>query len=322
MPPTYLNELRYSYVANARLARLVFDYEADSPESTFEWQVQQLYLEGQTRLQKEEYALALNAFRELQALILKTANPQLPVDPNRKPWFPYPIHVDLIDTLANKTADILTRTPPSLTTIPTSLLSEESILPNRVQRTVNPLIESGVQVTSYQSDVRDGVQLALDAAARNEWDSAAQLYRKALRRVPEEDQTLRGSLLHDLSIITEKAGNRDNAVKLGRQSAALFAEAKVPEAQAQTLDLVGGMLARAGDQARADEVRLDARNLRAERNLDTVVVSPVLRATRRIPNAGEGSSPSSAGSKIAGPAWPKSPLSRPPRRWCCWAPAT
>ncbi len=106
--------------------------------------------------------------------------------------------------------------------------------------------------------------------------------------MPDEDQTLRGSLLHDLSIITEKVGNRDNAVEFGRQSAALFAGANLPEAQVQTLDLVGGMLARGGDQGTADAVLLEARNLRTEHNLDTIVVSPLLRATRRITNIDEG----------------------------------
>jgi len=107
-----MNENRYSYLVGFWKPSVNADYEAESPETEFEWRVQTLFMEGQTYLHREEYLLALQAFRELTALILRTANPQMPVDPNQIPWIAFPMDVTLVDTLTAKTAEILQKSFP------------------------------------------------------------------------------------------------------------------------------------------------------------------------------------------------------------------
>ena len=97
MEPVYMIENRYTYLARRPRAPLTTDYETSTPETVFERQVQQLYLEGQEHLQHEEFTLALDRFRELMALILRTAHPQMPVDPSRLFGVRFRMDVALVD---------------------------------------------------------------------------------------------------------------------------------------------------------------------------------------------------------------------------------
>src|SRR6185295_5464318 len=100
MQPNYLSENRYSYlVYNWRPSRNA-DYEAETPETTFELHAHELLTQGQTYLQREEYLLAYNTFRDLQSLILKTVYPKMPVDSNQIPNFVFPKDLTIIDALA------------------------------------------------------------------------------------------------------------------------------------------------------------------------------------------------------------------------------
>ena len=69
------------------------------PQTDFEKKVQQLYLQGNSNLQNEEYNLALNAFRQLENLILTTVHPTLPIDSSYlNPAFRFPVDISLLDT--------------------------------------------------------------------------------------------------------------------------------------------------------------------------------------------------------------------------------
>src|ERR1700733_10178890 len=96
--PTYLIENKYSYLVGTYRRAATAVYQDPSPESTFQNNVQSLFEEAQGHLQNREYNLALSAFRELMSLILSTAHPQLPVDPNRF-HFKFPTDVALVDVL-------------------------------------------------------------------------------------------------------------------------------------------------------------------------------------------------------------------------------
>jgi hypothetical protein len=76
-------ENKYSYLVGTNRAPTSSVYQEASPEGSFENLVQSLLLEGQQQLQHREYNLALSAFREVDSLILHTAHPQMPLDPNR-----------------------------------------------------------------------------------------------------------------------------------------------------------------------------------------------------------------------------------------------
>jgi len=109
--PVYMNENRYSYMVGSYKPASSGNYLAESPETGFERLVHSMYMEGQLCLHHEEYLLALNTFRELMALILHTANPQMPVDPNAIGPLIFPLDVALIDVFARKAAEILRETP-------------------------------------------------------------------------------------------------------------------------------------------------------------------------------------------------------------------
>src|SRR5690349_14757832 len=112
MEPVYMNENRYTYLVGSWRPAANSAYVAEDPEGAFERHLQELFLEGQAHLQHEEYTLALAAFQEAMALILRTVAPTMPVDPNQLGWFQFPLDVKLLDPLIGKTAEILIKTPP------------------------------------------------------------------------------------------------------------------------------------------------------------------------------------------------------------------
>src|ERR1700737_1728102 len=117
-----MNEIRYSYLVGSYRPPISRDFEVQSPERSFEITAQSLYVEGQTHLHHGEYNLALGAFRELQALILRTVHPQLPVDPNRFRGFAFPFDTSLVDVFANRAVETLKAAPVVKYALPTNMV--------------------------------------------------------------------------------------------------------------------------------------------------------------------------------------------------------
>jgi hypothetical protein len=252
-------ENRYSYhVYKWRPSRNV-DYEAETPETSFEWHAHSLFVEGQTYLHREEYLLAYNKFRDLQALILKTVHPKMPVDPNQFPGFAFPKDLTIVDALTVKAADILRQTKTPDYMFPPGLIDDDSTLSADVQKKLAPVAEAGLQVTSHHSLVGDQVRAALDLARDGDWAGAIKRYTTALEKVPAADSVLRASLMHDLAVLNEQVGNRNGAIELSQNSAKLFGDAKQTDAQVHALTTTVGLLTRAGkpDQAAQVSKQLD-----------------------------------------------------------------
>jgi hypothetical protein len=272
MEPKYMNENRYSYhVASWRPPANV-DYESQTPESDFERRVQNLFLEGQQRLHQEEFGLALDAFRELQALILKTVHPKMPIDPNQIGPFTFPFDASMIDILSAKSIELMQRTPIPVTKVPPNFLSDASVLPDPIKQKFSPLTNSGLQITTYHGFVLEQIDKAGDAIERRDWGTAQRLYEAALKQVPATDPGTRASLLHDLAIINEKSNNRNAALQNGQESIRLFTEAKLPEAQAHALDTMTSVFTRAGRKDLADNAVKTAETLRRDNNLFPVML--------------------------------------------------
>src|SRR5215207_520232 len=180
MEPIYMNEDRYSYLVASWRPPAIVDYEVETPETTFERRVQDLFMEGQNHLHHEEFILALQAFRELMALILRTANPRMLVDPNQFPGLLFPLDVNLVDTLAQKTAEILQKTPFVTYKFPPSIISEEMILPGPVLEKLKPVFEQGLQITSHHSFVNERLEAALAAVMEDNFKLALKNYAIAL----------------------------------------------------------------------------------------------------------------------------------------------
>lgn len=262
MEPIYMMENRYSYLVYQWRPSQNVDYESETPETTFEWHAHNLFIQGQTYLHREEYLLAYNKFRDLQSLILKTVHPKMPVDPNQFPGFVFPKDITIIDALTVKVADILKQTKVPDYKFPPSLIDEDSTLSADVQKKMNAITDVGLQITSHHAFVLDQVENALNEARNGNWAAAVKRYNSALEKVPVADPLLRASLMHDLAILNEQAGNRNGAIELGQSSIKLFADAKQPDAQLHALTTMVGMSSRAGKPDLVAELNKQADTVR------------------------------------------------------------
>jgi hypothetical protein len=292
MEPVYMNENRYTYLVGSYRASSTGNYQAESPETQFEKEVQALYLDGQEYLHREEYYLALQSFQELMALILHIADPEMPIDPNVFPVFAAPLHLELLDVLANTAATILEETPVIRYEFPPALVSERSILPGPVLEELKPALQSGLHITSHHAHVGEHLQAALSAVEKEQWRLANRHYALALEKTPDSDILLRASLFHDVAVLQEKAGNQEKALEAGKRSLQLFAGTKVPEAQVHALDTASGILRRAGKIDEAETVAKRATEIRRTTNINPILSaepSPTVRpyVTRVMPFLGD-----------------------------------
>src|SRR5215469_12710130 len=100
--PLYLDEKRYSYHVLASYPLVFADYQQTDPSTDFENRVQQLYTDAYGYLKQQQYDRALDAFRQLQNLILTTVHPTLPVTSYIDPEFIAPLDPQLLDVFAAK----------------------------------------------------------------------------------------------------------------------------------------------------------------------------------------------------------------------------
>src|SRR5215510_15050891 len=125
--PTYFAEKRYSYHVYGWSAPAFSDYQTADPQTTFERQVQALYAQGYAYLRQEEYYLALNAFRDLQNVILTTVHPTLPIDLHRKRSLVFPLDATMVDAFAAKFGRELQLLPLNNTGLPDSVLGKAAL---------------------------------------------------------------------------------------------------------------------------------------------------------------------------------------------------
>ena len=294
MPPNYFNENRYSYLVASWRQPANVDYQMESPAGRFERRVHRLFLDGQRYLHREEFALALDAFRELQALILVTVDPKMPADPHRTPGFKFPMDTALVNTLALRAGEILRETPPTVYRFPHEVVPEVSKLPAAVQRKVKAVIESELHITSYQGTVSGLVESGLAGVAKEDWAGALRSYNAALKATPAEEKAARASLLHDIAILNEKLNRPSRAEKLARESAKLFAEAREPKGQVRALDTLSGALMRRGKKDESARVVREADGIRKRHNLFPVIIDQPVPLTPAVAPA-TGLGPVSAG---------------------------
>jgi hypothetical protein len=270
MEPRYMIENRYTYQVGSWRRAASAPYATETPENTFQDHLQDLVATGQTHLQHEEFARALQQFQEAMAIILHTVHPDTPVDPHQVGSVPFPLDPRLLDPLIAKTATILVKTAPPRYAFPASVVSERSMLSAEAARLVAPIAERGLKVTSFHRDVERQVTAGLEAAEGGDWKGAVALYQAALEQTPATEPTIRGALLHDLAVLSEKADDRAKAQELGRASVEAFERGGVAEAQAQALATTAGIIARAGNARQATTLTRRLNTLKT-----TIPVKPV-----------------------------------------------
>jgi hypothetical protein len=267
-------ETRYSYLTGVWRRPASDVYVAESPESAFERHLQELFLEGQKRLHQEEYVLALQAFQEAMALILHTAHPTMPIDPNQIGWFEFPFTPALITAITEKAGKMLVKSDPRVYQFPQSIVPARSELAPEIQKALAPAADTGLQIASFHSAVNGFVQGALEAAASRDWRTAARLYQAAVENTPGTEEAIRGGLLHDLAIVSEMSGDAAQAQESARASIDSFARSGIADARAQALATSQGIFSRVGDAAKAVELGKELANLKSKFVLGDVVTRP------------------------------------------------
>ncbi len=272
--PSYMAQRRYSYHVAPFDAPATAVYEVGTIEQAFEQDVyNMMFLAGQEHLHNEEYALALDAFEELQLLILTTVHPTMPVDPNVPAGLHVDFDIELVDALAQQAGTMLQATEPRDYAFPPSLFADSSLLPVDMQRKLEPATNSGLIITSFHDDVLTELDLAANEAVGERWEDALQHYETALKVVPQDDPLVRGVLLHDMAVLADKADDHDRAVALGTDSLDLLERGGSVDAQVRALDTMAGVYARGGEAELAKRSVEQAGELRATHNLDPIVVA-------------------------------------------------
>jgi hypothetical protein len=215
------------------------------------------------------------------SLILYTVHPTMPVDPNRIPWFQFPLDGAILDPLISKVGDILGKTAPVKYQFPPSLVNDRSGLTAEAQKLLKPAADTGLLITSFHDAVDTNVTTALEAADRKDWKQAATLYQAALDQTPAGELAIRGGLLHDLAVLNEEAGNKPKAQEFMQASVTAFTQGKITDGQAQSLATAAGMFTRAGNAQQAAEF---TRQLDAIKS--TTLLSNVVTTNPFIPRAG------------------------------------
>lgn len=224
MEPVYFAENKYSYFISKKQPLFISGYQVANPETSFEFQVQQLYQQAQEYLQHEEYLLALQSLKELQTTIFRTVHPTLPVTNDFSDFAV--IDIAMFPALLNKSIEILNNTPVKEYTYPSTIFSKESVLPTDVQKTVDKKGYEGVILKADTDIDFDPVIKGNDLVLEGKYEDAIISYNDALTKTT--DPALQAVLSHDLAILNEQVNNTEASVKFSNQSVELSSSVKDP----------------------------------------------------------------------------------------------
>ncbi|MCX4903451.1 hypothetical protein [Streptomyces sp. NBC_00878] len=268
MDRAYLVENRYSHLEDLRRVRSL-NYEVASATSVFEEQVQAELAEARTAHLREELGRALVGYQRLQALILKTVNPALPVGQSRTPQFRAPHVAGLFDAILTGSLQVLRRTPPPVPSLPPEIVG-----PVRLDDTVGKELDLALSGGLRQPTEVDLVALHMENAAsaveQEDWQGARDSYTEALKAVPRDENQMRGFLQRDLAILQERNGRRDTALETMQEAVKTFKRAGDSEGQVRTFTALAGVLRRAGQREQAEKTDAEAKKLAAERGIHAV----------------------------------------------------
>jgi hypothetical protein len=249
-PPPYFDEKRYSYHVLASHTSWVSDYQQADPTSAFEAQIQQQYVGAYASLKQGQYAKALDAFQQIQNLILTTAHPALPANSYWNGQFVAPMDVGLIDVLAAKAASVLQAQALPAYTFPATVVADVAGFPPPVAAKLAPFQGIGLNLSVAQLQVKSSITQAYAAATVNDWQGATEAFSTALKAVPDTEPGMRAAVMQDLAVATEKSGGEvKSAIAMQQSSASLFGTAKLYDAQVEALTTLAGMQERANDAA-------------------------------------------------------------------------
>lgn len=271
MAKAYLFETRYSYLEDLRQFVRSGDYEAEDASTAFEAQVQTDLASARTYHLQGELGLALDGYQRLQALILKTVNPQLPLQVSRSKSWVAPRLPELMDTLIGSSADTLARIPITAPTLPPGVISPDPA-PDSVIAALQPFLATGMRSGVADDaivDLRDGAA----AVDRGAWDEARDAYQRALDVVGDHAQ-LRAYVQHDVGLLLERTGDPDGAKEQLTTAAKTLAAAHQVDGQVAVLTSLVGLAQRQGDEAGAAERQAQVTALARKNGIHDLTVQP------------------------------------------------
>jgi hypothetical protein len=287
MAPPYFDEKRYSYHVLAPHVSWVVDYQQADPTTAFEIQVQQQYSSAYASLKQGQYANAMDAFQQLENLILTSVHPALPVTSYWSGQFSAPLDVTLIDIFAQKAGAILQAQPIRAYTFPSTFVSDVAAFPAPVTAKLAPFQSTGLAMSAGQLQLKASIDQAYDAAQANDWKTAVTAFTTALNAVPATQPAMRAAVMQDLALATEKSGgDAKSAIAMAQSSAGLFGTAKLYEAQVETLTTLAGMQSRSGDAAGSTSSLAAATAIQTQQKMFPVTAVKAVPSIARIGTVG------------------------------------
>lgn len=269
MAPPYLVENRYSYMEDLRWVFAGYNrfYQVESPDTAFEMHVQILLAEARRHHLHEEFTLALKAYQELQALILKLVDPELPVQVGQLPFWRAPFSNELMTSLIDKTVEAM-KVAGNNPVLPPVLVGAEDP-PPAVRKLTEPYIALGIK-TALLDRVSPFVDLAYKAVENRQWEEAVRQLELALKSVPAENPAVKGYLLRDIALLKERGGDIDAAETAMKKAGDVFKTAKDAEGEFLALAGMGGIKERRGQANTARKLADEALALAQKKGIHRV----------------------------------------------------
>ena len=244
MKPAYFIENAYSIYPGRAGSNVSVNYEVESAEGQFELQVLQLFHKGKKHLYHEEFSLAMDCFKEVSNLILKTVHPTLPPHPNANYWAVAPQFKELLNPMLERAGEIIRDTPVTQYKFPDSIVSKDFEIDPGLAEKLNHFSSPDLQITSHHGKVSDLLDKGVGLANKDNWSEALKKYKEALATVPASDHGLKASIQYDMALINEKLHKKDDALKMANESVKLFGAVKEYDKQVSALNMLSGMLDR------------------------------------------------------------------------------
>ena len=253
--PTYFLENRYSFVVDALPFLRNAGYEVETPETSFERDVQQELAVANRLLMEGKHSAALAKYRHLRGVVASMVHPDVSITNGSLIDWAGLSKTAVVDTLVARSAEMLIQTPAVASTVPAKLRESEVSLPATVAKQFAMFGEVGVR----DHDARVGV--IIDGAASltetGSFDRALTMFQTALRAT--DDPGLKAAIMHDIAILQERTGQREAAIRTMRRSATQFEEIEDHGSQVQVLSSLAGAQSRGGqnDAAQATLKQVD-----------------------------------------------------------------
>ncbi len=246
----YASEIKYSHLEDLRsvVSTAAAAYEVDGAESAFERRVQGDLAAARAAHLNDELGIAIRGYQDLQALILKTANPTLPASTVGFPLWDLVYEVKAVPSFIAMAAESVSRTRPPVSTVPGGVtwpvpLDAKAVLADPA------VLTAGAR--SHLDAVHDVLTTAAVAAAAGDYQAAVDSYTRALEVAGTKDPALAGQLRQDVGLLKERLGDAAGATTELEAAQKLFVKARSGEGQVSALAALSGLQTRQGDDAAA-----------------------------------------------------------------------